>query len=66
MSDTLMATLYTFCNDWHGGQWTRLYRLSCRLQKRIQRLHDPVDCSDWAIENLDNDLYRQLEEEYGS
>lgn len=27
----LAAGLYWYCNDWHGGQWSTLYRVQCGL-----------------------------------
>jgi hypothetical protein len=37
-----LAALYTFCSDYHSGQWSRGYRLLCRTAKAWKR-HAGID-----------------------
>lgn len=32
--------ILTFCTDWHGGLDSRLYRLQCRIQRKLARYYD--------------------------
>lgn len=41
MKPDFLFALYVFCADYHSGQWSRLYRLSCRLASQYRvRLSD--------------------------
>jgi len=33
MSPEKLLALYHFCTAWHGGQWSREYRIGCRVSK---------------------------------
>ena len=35
MSFEKLAGVYVYCMDYHGGQWSRLYRLMSRIQMRL-------------------------------
>ena len=50
--------LYVFCCDYHRGQWSRGYRLLCKLQKY------GFDISDRELNPRENDIYRHLERNY--
>ena len=39
MSYEKLLALYHFCNQYHSGQWSRLYRLSCKIGKLIRPAH---------------------------
>ena len=54
-----LATLYVFCADYHGGQWSRLYRLMCRLESHY-RLVLRGDWNEWR----NTELYQYLESRY--
>ena len=30
-----LAGIYVYCADYHGGQWSRLYRLMSRIRMRL-------------------------------
>lgn len=35
MNTDFKFALYVFCMDYHSGQWSRLYRIMCRLRARL-------------------------------
>ncbi len=51
--------LAVFCMDYHSGQWSRGYRLLCRLQPRnfssalCDELRD-TECYAWLVANYAN------------
>ena len=51
--------LAVFCMDYHGGQWSRGYRILCRLK--------PSNfSSDLCDEMRNTDLYQYLEKTYAA
>ncbi len=60
------AGIYVYCMDYHGGQWTRLYRLLSRISRvlkladsQIKEIRNPLIDSDldlaqsvyWKLKN---------------
>ena len=35
MSFDKLAAIYVFCANYHSGQWSRLYRLMCRISATL-------------------------------
>jgi hypothetical protein len=59
----LVATLYVLCMDYHGGQWSRGYRLLSRIARRYRR----VRINDaYAAELRASELYATLARRYGA
>lgn len=56
MSFEKMAGIYVYCNDYHTGQWSRLYRLQSRMRMRLS------DSAWKAIRNGRNDPNNEWEE----
>ena len=57
-----LFTLAVFCDDYHSGQWSRLYRISCRL-----RTHYRMQISDgYADECRENAYYEHLVANFGN
>ena len=44
MTDEKLRGIYWFCADYHDGQWSRLYRLSCKIGRKLRRrgIIDPM------------------------
>ncbi len=68
-----LGALYTFCVHYHGGQWSRLYRLLCRTEqawKRHAGIGVRLDYWEKVIEvQADHPVtvrYRQLEARYAN
>lgn len=63
---TITATLYLLCMDYHSGQYSRGYRLLCRLQRRMIRHGIPFgEVYDAALRWHDYFLYIGLSEKWG-
>lgn len=60
MKPNLIRALYRLSSDWHSGQWSRGYRLLCRVYNYAQRHGVDVHRSTRASQRL----YRQLESRY--
>lgn len=58
----LIATLYVLCMDYHSGQWSRGYRLLCRIARR----YNPRLADGYLTELRAGDLYANLAERYGA
>lgn len=39
MNTDFRFALYVFCMDFHSGQWSRLYRIMCRLRATLRDNH---------------------------
>ncbi len=61
--------LYVFCMDYHSGQWSRLYRIMCKLRVRLSdsaikaiqgNRHDKTDKRQWDEWQEARTYYRQL------
>lgn len=39
MSTDFKFALYVFCMDYHSGQWSRLYRIMCRIGANMRDSH---------------------------
>jgi hypothetical protein len=60
MSFEKLAAIYVYCADYHDGQWSREYALSCRIQRQYRiKLND----SAWD-EAREHDVYKSLESKY--
>lgn len=57
MSFEKLAIIYVFCNDFHSGQWDRLYRIQSRIGKQLRIK------GDWQ-QYRENSLYDYLVREY--
>ena len=57
MSFETNATLYVFCADYHDGQWSRLYRIMCKIGKYLDL---KGDWNEWRS----TELYARLVERY--
>lgn len=57
-SDEGRFILAVFCMDWHGGQWSRGYRILCRLKPRNFS-------SELCQELRQTKLYKYLVKNYG-
>lgn len=62
----LIVALLCLCSDYHSGQWSRGYRLLCRIQTRYRPRNMPT-----TRDNLNRDewesvamIYDALEEKY--
>ena len=61
MDNNTLTTIYVFCSDYHSGQWSRGYRLLCRIHNYLGISH----LSDGYIDELrDTDTYRELVSKY--
>ena len=38
-----MAAMYVYCMDYHEGQWSRLYRILCRLGRHIHLTDNAIN-----------------------
>lgn len=70
MSADFTFALYVFCQDYHSGQWSRLYRIMSRIVKRGIQLQDKhADAirygnnEEWSEAH---EYYRQLEMKYSN
>lgn len=68
MNANLAAALYTFAAHYHGGQWSRLYRLGCRAELAWRRRSGIGPRLDWWERLIETDptspvtvYYRHLE-----
>ena len=58
------TALYTFCTDYHSGQWSRGYRLLCRLGKRLKL--SPMWMGYESLEEDEKEIYDELERKYAN
>ena len=56
------TALYAFCADYHSGQWSRGYRLLCRLGKRLKL--SPLWEGYESLEEDEREIYDELVEKY--
>ena len=56
----LVATPYVLCMDYHGGQWSRGYRLLSRIVRRYR----PRITDAYAAEIRSSELYATLASAY--
>ena len=76
MNPDFVFALHVFCMDYHSGQWSRLYRLGCRIDTRYRpclsdrayaairhggKRTDPHD--EWMEARV---FYRQLKRKYAN
>jgi hypothetical protein len=70
MKDPLRKTrtLANFCAHYHSGQWSRGYRLACRLIKRIARHGKAGLCGSGCYYGgpIDLEMYRELEKKWAN
>jgi hypothetical protein len=59
----LVATLYVLCMDYHGGQWSRGYRLMSRIARRYRRVSIT---NAYAAELRAGELYATLARRYAA
>ena len=61
--------LHHFCMDYHGGQWSRLYRIGCKVQSVWGFKDSPLCMGLETHESGENDIailiYGDLEVEFG-
>ena len=58
-----LRALYWYCADYHSGQWSREYRLMCRIGRKLARrqIRDPFQ---FPLHERATRLYAQLVEKY--
>ena len=61
--DTLLG-IYQFCSDYHGGQWSRGYRLLCTTDKALKRKKIGGDYLSKAYRAYGLETYEYLEKHY--
>lgn len=54
------TAVYWFASDWHGGQWTNLYKALCVSDYRPGRMVNGVEDES----EISMDLYKELEAEF--
>lgn len=59
MRENLIEALYYFCSDYHSGQWSRGYRILCR----VSRIFKPPLSNSMSEEA--EPIYHLLVERYG-
>lgn len=61
-----LFTLHVFASNYHSGQWSRGYRLSCRTKQRLT--HYGINLNQFPAKLFHNaertKLYRQLVRDY--
>lgn len=56
MTTTLVRALYHLAAEWHSGQWSRGYRLLCRVQRYARRHGIAVERQTRASRRLSRQL----------
>jgi len=56
------VALYTFLTDYHSGQWSRGYRLLCKLGNRLKL--SPMWMGYESLEEEERYVYDELVEKY--
>jgi hypothetical protein len=59
-----MLGVYAYCRDWHGGQWSREYRIMCRIGERVRfsRIEEYTACLATEGYEKARDVYMRLVE----
>jgi len=53
---TLLIGIIRYANDYHSGQWSRLYGIMSRLHSKFHRIAE----SDWYMRGPDNVAARMI------
>lgn len=61
MNPDVIRAIYQLAYEYHSGQWSRGYRLLCRVQRYARRHDIDLDCHTRASERL----YQKLAARYG-
>lgn len=65
-SDDELRGLYWFMADYHGGQWSRGYRILCLAGRRLNRVYGTRDPMDLPLGVKGTAIYAALESRYAN